>query len=77
VHGVDDLPALARRAQQAGALQLFEVERRIGCADAYTFRDLAGRHPRRSLLHQKPEDRQSVLMRQCGQGGDGLRMLHP
>ena len=76
IGGVEDLSLPARGPDQAGALQLLEMERERRRGHRQPLRDLPGRHPSGPLLHEQAENDQSGFLRQCGQAGQGLLLFH-
>ena len=76
VRCVENLPMLTRGLDEAGALQLLQMERQSRRQDLEPLRDLTGRHASWPLPDQQTENREPRLVREGGQAGQGLLLFH-
>ncbi len=75
-HGVDDLPALAGGLRQAGALERGEMEREGRGGHCEPRRDVTRRKAGGALRDQQAHQVEPGFLRQCREGGGGLRCFH-
>src|SRR5215208_4252175 len=74
--GVDHRPAFAPASDEAGLLQLGEMEGEGRARQPQPFADQAGRQPRKSRLDEQAEDGDPVLLGEGSELGDGTYLIH-
>lgn len=76
VRRVDERTAVALDIDEAGMLEVAEMEGERWRREIETFSDLAGGDPAGPRLDQEPEDVESRLVRQTGEGGESVYLFH-
>ena len=72
VRGVDELSPLPALRNQAGALQVLQMERERRRNESDAVCNAAGRKAVGTSGHQQPIDREAVLVCECTECGDDL-----
>jgi hypothetical protein len=76
IGGIDELPTLAALAHEACALKILQMERQRRGNQTQPLADTARGQSVKTSFDQKPEDRQSMLVRQSTQGDDHIFGFH-
>jgi len=76
VCGIDQRAPVPLGIDEAGMLEMTEMEGERRRREIEPFADLAGGNPGRSRLDQEPEDVEPRLVRQAGEGRQGICLFH-